>query len=46
MIAIDTNILVRYLVKDDKPQEFLATQFLRIRRLFQTAPAETQKDKR
>ena len=28
MIAIDTNILVRYLVKDDKRQEQLATQFL------------------
>jgi predicted nucleic-acid-binding protein len=29
MMVIDTNILVRYLVKDDKPQERLATQFLR-----------------
>jgi len=29
MIAVDTNILVRYLVKDDRKQAVAATEFLR-----------------
>ena len=28
MIAVDTNILVRYAIKDDKQQAKLATNFL------------------
>ncbi len=30
MIAIDTNILVRYAVKDDPKQTLLATNFIRV----------------
>ena len=34
MIALDTNILVRYLVKDDRDQAVLATDFLAGNRCF------------
>lgn len=34
MIAVDTNILVRYLVKDDHDQAVLATDFLANNRCF------------
>lgn len=34
MIAVDTNILVRYLVKDDPGQALLATDFLANNRCF------------
>lgn len=34
MIAVDTNILVRYLVKDDPGQTVLATRFLANNRCF------------
>lgn len=34
MIAVDTNILVRYLVKDDRHQAILATRFLAGNRCF------------
>ncbi len=34
MIAVDTNILVRYLVKDDRGQAVLATNFLANNRCF------------
>jgi predicted nucleic-acid-binding protein len=34
MIAIDTNVLVRYAVKDDREQTVLATEFLAANRCF------------
>lgn len=34
MIAVDTNVLVRYLVKDDREQAVLATKFLKENRSF------------
>ena len=34
MIAVDTNLLVRYLVKDDHSQAVLATNFLATNRCF------------